>query len=146
MAVAALRAQSFFAQSPEAVGVITEEGVLVASNTRFQRTVGPASKLEGNDFLVNCVSPEDHERFRIAMRRAKEAHASAAEEKASDMVEWARTPTIRGCATMALGNTGDFPIWRKMDWTLTVFDTDRWHICDPVRSAPHIPESRLLCG
>jgi PAS domain-containing protein len=145
MAVAALRGQSFFAQSPEAVGVITEEGVLIASNPRFQRTVGPASKLEGQDFLVNCVSPEDHERFRIAMRRAKEAHDSTA-DVASDMVEWARTPTIRGCATMALGNTGDFPIWRKMDWTLTVFDGHRWHICDALRSAPHIPESRMLCG
>jgi hypothetical protein len=127
-ALDALRAQSFFAQCPEAVGVITDEGVLVASNARFERTVGPASKLEGRDFLVNAVSAEEHERFKIAMHRARAAcspSADAPDGRASDLVEWASTPTVRTCATMALGNAGDFPIWRKMDWTLTVFDDTR---------------------
>jgi PAS domain S-box-containing protein len=124
-----LRAQSFFVQCPEAVGVITDEGVLVASNVRFERTVGPASKLEGRNFLVNVVSAEDHARFKIAMQRARAAcsgpSVDAPDGCASDLVEWASTPTMRSCATMALGNEGDFPVWRKMDWTLSVFDDTR---------------------
>jgi hypothetical protein len=126
-ALAALTAQSFFAQCPEAVGVITNEGVLAASNVRFERTVGPQT-LVGKDFLVNCISKEDHGRFKIAMARAREvARGEAAPSKtdASDMVEWALTPTVRAVSSIAMGNTGDFPIWRRMDWTVTVLDDTR---------------------
>ena len=123
----ALTAQSFFAQCPEAVGVITNEGVLAASNMRFERTVGPQT-LVGTDFLLNCISKEDHGRFKIAMARAREvARGEAAPSKtdASDMVEWALTPTVRAVSSIAMGNTGDFPIWRRMDWTVTVLDDTR---------------------
>ena len=130
-ALEALQAQSFFASCPEAVGIITNNGVLVASNPRFERTIGPAKVLVGTDLFSNCISKEEHDRFHIAMKRAREARnapvpdSPPSEGSASDMVEWSLTPTVYGCSTIAMGNTGDFPIWRKMDWTLTVFDDTR---------------------
>ena len=130
-ALEALKAQSFFSACPEAVGIIANDGQLVASNPRFERTVGPAKVLHGADFLGNCIQKEEHTRFNIAMQRARHAqlpHTDASlqcEGSASDVLEWALSPTIRNCATIALGSTGDFPIWRKMDWTLSVFDETR---------------------
>jgi len=127
----ALQAESFFASCPEAVGIITDAGILVASNRRFERTIGPAQVLLNQDILNNCVSKEDHGRFKIYMQRAREAHAASPPESppsdgdASDLLEWAITPTIRSVSTMAMGNKGDFPIWRKMDWSFSVLDDTR---------------------
>ena len=112
-------AQSFFTQCPEAVGIVTNEGVLVASNKRFERTVGPSKVLMGTDFFGTCVSKEDHERFKIAMKRARDAHntpvpdSPPVEGNASDLVEWGITPTVRGCSSIAMGNTGDFLMNKK---------------------------------
>ena len=125
-ALEALKAQSFFTQCPEAVGIISNEGILRASNARFERTVGPAKTLVGTDFVVNCIAKEDHPRFKIAMTRAREARdAPPSQTDASDLVEWALTPTVRSVSSICMGNSGDFPIWRKMDWTLTIFDDTR---------------------
>jgi PAS domain S-box-containing protein len=150
-ALEALTKQSFFATCPEAVGVVTDDCKLLACNARFERTIGPSKVLVGSDLFVNCIWKEEHERFKLAIKRAREVHNTPAPDKpptegnASDLVEWALTPTVRGVSTIAMGNTGDFPIWRKMDWVLSVFDdtrmimTGRLTDTRPAASEPQAP-------
>jgi len=106
----------------------------VSTNPRFKRTVGPCeSLLAGVDLLTACIGKEEHERFKIALKRAREAREvpevddPSKDDRGSDIVEWSTTPTVRDCWTLSMGNTGDFPIWRRMDWAIAVLDET--HLC-----------------
>ena len=48
--------EEFYQRCPEAVAVVTDDGHLVSTNLRFQRTVGPCETLlEGVDLLKSCI-------------------------------------------------------------------------------------------
>mmetsp|Transcript_19708 Transcript_19708/g.40182 ORF Transcript_19708/g.40182 Transcript_19708/m.40182 type:complete len:982 (+) Transcript_19708:100-3045(+) len=126
---------------PDAVAVVTFDDILTNCNPRFEKTVGPSTTLQGLNFLSNCIHNEEHARFRVAMARAKEVWANAAKAKelsevedtpkdetgcASDKQEWQKVPTVRSCRTLAMGSKGDFPLWRKLDWAISVLDGTRW--------------------
>mmetsp|Transcript_60951 Transcript_60951/g.143523 ORF Transcript_60951/g.143523 Transcript_60951/m.143523 type:complete len:933 (-) Transcript_60951:410-3208(-) len=125
--------QKVFDASPEATALLSAEGVLLGCNQRFERTLGSASMLKGIDFFQNSVHPEEHTRFRLAIRRAIENYKkgdvqeevvedASSEGDASDMKEWMRVPVVRSCLTLALGTKGDFPVWRRLDWALSCLD------------------------